>query len=64
MQPDSAILAIKASLGLVPAAAALLAMLVFIRYPLTEKRYGDIVRETNARKLAVLAGTRAAPVPA
>lgn len=51
--------AIKASLGLVPAAPALLAMLMFIRYPLTEKRYGDLVRETNARKLAALA----APVP-
>jgi glucuronide carrier protein len=62
VQPDSAVLAIKASLGLVPAAAALLAMLVFIRYPLTEKRYGDIVRETNARKLAVLAEPAAAPI--
>jgi glucuronide carrier protein len=63
VQPDSAILAIKASLGLVPAAAALLAMLVFIRYPLTEKRYGDIVRETNARKLAALAEPATAPIP-
>jgi glucuronide carrier protein len=63
MQPDSAILAIKASIGLVPAAAALLAMLVFIRYPLTEKRYGEIVHETNARKQALLAGPATAPIP-
>jgi glucuronide carrier protein len=63
VQPDSAILAIKASLGLVPAAAALLAMLVFIRYPLTEKRYGDIVRETDARKQALLAEPATARVP-
>src|SRR5919112_2618030 len=61
--PDSAILAIKASLGLVPAAAALLAMLVFVRYPLTEKRYGDIVRETNTRKQALFTQPATAPVP-
>ena len=38
VQPDSAITAIKASIGLVPAAAAILAMLAFIAYPLTEKK--------------------------
>jgi hypothetical protein len=65
VQPDSAILAIKASLGLVPAAAAVLAMLVFIKYPLTEKRYRDIVRETDARKQALSAGPTPllSPVP-
>ncbi|HEV8175092.1 MAG TPA: glucuronide transporter [Actinoplanes sp.] len=63
VQPDSAILAIKVSLGLVPAAAALLAMLVFTRYPLTEKRYRDIVRETEERKRALLAEPAIAPVP-
>jgi glucuronide carrier protein len=63
VQPDGAILAIKASLGLVPAAAALLAMLVFVRYPLTETRYRDIVRETDERKRALLPEPAVAPVP-
>jgi glucuronide carrier protein len=65
VQPESAIIAIKASLGLVPAAAAVLAMLVFIRYPLTEQRYSAIITETDARKKALL-GTPAptiAPMP-
>jgi glucuronide carrier protein len=63
VQPDSAIIAIKASLGLVPAAAALPAMLVFIRYPLTEKRYGEVVpgdRRPQAGD-ADRAGARAGP---
>jgi glucuronide carrier protein len=66
VQPDSAILAIKASLGLVPAVAAVLAMLVFIRYPLTEKRFGEIVDETEARKQSVPAkdAVPRIPVPA
>jgi glucuronide carrier protein len=62
VQPDSAIIAIKASLGLVPAAAAILAMLVFIRYPLTEQRYGTMVAETDARKKALLDAPAATPI--
>ncbi len=54
VQPHSAIVAIKASIGLVPAAAAILGMLCFIAYPLTEKRFAAIVTETEARKAAVL----------
>ena len=50
VQPDSAITAIKASIGLVPAAAAILAMLAFIAYPLTEKRYAEIIEESDTRK--------------
>ena len=62
-QPESAIIAIKASLGLVPAAAAVLAMLVFIRYPLTEQRYSAMVAETDARKKALADTPTVAPVP-
>jgi glucuronide carrier protein len=63
VQPDSAIIAIKASLGLVPAAAAVLAMLVFVRYPLTEKRYSAMVAETDARKKSLLEAPVAARIP-
>jgi glucuronide carrier protein len=62
-QPETAIIAIKASLGLVPAVAAILAMLVFIRYPLTEQRYGAMIAETDARKKTILEGPSVAPVP-
>jgi glucuronide carrier protein len=66
VQPESAIIAIKASIGLVPAVAAVLAMLVFIRYPLNETRYGAMVAETDARKAALLeaAPVEKVPVPA
>ena len=63
-QPDTAIIAIKASLGLVPAAAAILAMLVFIRYPLTEQRYGTMVAETEARKARINASAATPVIPA
>ena len=36
VQPDSAIFAIKATIGLLPAVAALIAMIIFIKYPLTD----------------------------
>jgi glucuronide carrier protein len=62
-QPDSAITAIKASMGLVPAAAAILAMLAFIAYPLTEKKYRDIVAENDNRKRAILQKENFATVP-
>jgi glucuronide carrier protein len=63
VQPDSAIVAIKASIGLVPAAAAVLAMICFIAYPLTEKRYAEIVDENDARKRQILENQAVAPVP-
>ena len=37
VQPDSAIIAIKATIGLLPALAALIAMLIFIKYPLNDE---------------------------
>ena len=48
-----------------PAAAAILAMLVFVRYPLTEQRYGTMVAETDARKARINApaATPVIPVP-
>jgi glucuronide carrier protein len=63
IQPESAITAIKASMGLVPAAAAILAMLAFIAYPLTEKRYREIVEENDARKQEILEQQSVARVP-
>jgi glucuronide carrier protein len=55
IQPDSAIIAIKATIGLLPALAALIAMLIFIKYPLNDERFKQIRNETEARKLALLA---------
>ena len=63
VQPESAITAIKASIGLVPAAAAILAMIVFIAYPLTEKLYSDIVAENDTRKQKFLEQQNIATVP-
>jgi glucuronide carrier protein len=63
VQPESAITAIKASIGLVPAAAAILAMLAFIAYPLTEKKYRDIIAENDARKQKFLEQQNIATVP-
>ncbi len=54
VQPDSAIIAIKATIGLVPAAAAILGMLCFIAYPLTEKKFAALVAETEQRKADTL----------
>jgi glucuronide carrier protein len=54
VQPASAIIAIKATIGLLPAAAALIAMLIFIKYPLNDQRFKQIRNETEARKLALL----------
>jgi len=63
VQPDSAITAIKASIGLVPAVAAILAMIVFIAYPLTEKLYSEIVAENDTRKQKFLEQQNIATVP-
>jgi glucuronide carrier protein len=49
-QPASALTAIKVVFGLVPAAAAVVAMIVFIVYPLTDQRFREIRDETEARK--------------
>jgi glucuronide carrier protein len=50
VQPESAILAIKATMGLIPALAAAVAMLIFWKYPLTDQRFREIRDETEARK--------------
>ena len=52
VQPESAILAIKATIGLLPAVAALIAMLIFIKYPLNDEKFKQIRDETEARKRA------------
>ncbi len=54
VQPESAIIAIKATIGLLPALAALIAMLIFIKYPLNDTRFKQIRDETEARKLAAI----------
>lgn len=57
VQPESAILAIKATMGLLPAVTAALAMLVFSRYPLSDARFREIRDETEARKARAQEGT-------
>ena len=54
VQPESAIIAIKATIGLLPALAALIAMLIFIKYPLNDEKFKQIRDETEARKLAAI----------
>jgi len=54
VQPESAIIAIKATIGLLPAVAALIAMIIFVKYPLTDARFKEIRDETEARKLAAI----------
>ena len=54
VQPDSAIFAIKAVMGLLPAGVAIIAMIIFIRYPLTDDKFRQIRDETEARKAAEL----------
>ena len=61
VQPDSAIIAIKATIGLLPAVCALIAMLIFIRYPLTDARFKEIRNETETRKLAAVAAQHENP---
>ncbi|WP_347350736.1 glycoside-pentoside-hexuronide (GPH):cation symporter [Intrasporangium sp.] len=52
VQPESAVTAIRVTMGLIPAVAALVAMAVFWRYPLTDRRFREIRDETEARKAA------------
>lgn len=52
VQPESAIDAIKFTIGPLPAICAILAMLAFIKYPLTDKLFDQIRDENEARKLA------------
>jgi Na+/melibiose symporter-like transporter len=41
-------------LSLLPALAALIAMLIFIKYPLNDEKFKQIRNETEARKLAAI----------
>jgi glucuronide carrier protein len=54
IQPASAILAIKATIGLLPALAALITMIIFIKYPLNDQRFKQIRDETEACKRTVI----------
>ena len=54
VQPDSALIAITATIGLLPALAALIAMLIFVTYPLNDQRFKQIRNETETRKLAAI----------
>lgn len=54
-QPESAILAVKFTIGLFPAIMALIAMLVFWKYPLTDKLFRQVRDENEARKLELAA---------
>ena len=48
-QSDSALVAIRALVGLGPAIFGLLGALIFLGYPLTDARFREIVRELQAR---------------
>lgn len=48
-QPDSALTAIKAVVGLGPAVFGILGGLIFLAYPLTDSRFREIVKELHAR---------------
>lgn len=52
VQPESAILAIKFTVGLLPALAALIAMVIFWKYPLSDTRFKQIRDESETRKRA------------
>jgi glucuronide carrier protein len=49
-QPESALTAIRAVVGLGPAVFAILGGLMFLAYPLTDTRFREIVRELQARR--------------
>ncbi len=49
-QTDAAMTAIRASIGLVPAVCAVIAMLIFWKYPLTDDTFRQIRAEVEARK--------------
>lgn len=49
-QPESALVAIRAAIGLVPAVVAIIAMLIFWKYPLNDDFFRRIRNETEARK--------------
>ena len=54
-QPDSAIWAIRFTIGLLPAMCAIIAMVIFWKYPLTDKIFAQIRNENEAAKAAAVA---------
>lgn len=52
MQSDSALTAIRATVGLGPAIFAVVGMLLFIPYPLTDNRLKEILAITREREQA------------
>jgi len=50
VQPESALTAIRVTIGLLPALVALIAMAIFWKYPLTDQRFREIRNETEYRK--------------
>ncbi len=57
VQPDSAIWAIRFTIGLLPAICAIIAMVIFWKYPLTDKLFDAIRNENEARKSEAVAVT-------
>lgn len=57
-QPESAINAIKFTIGPLPAICAILAMVIFWKYPLTDKLFNQIRDENEAKKAAMGADTQ------
>jgi hypothetical protein len=65
IQPDSAVTAIKIAVGVVPAVVIGLALLIMLKYPLTETRFRDLVRDVAQRRAArEVEAARAAALPA
>ena len=50
MQTDSAKTAIKVAAGVVPAGFIVLALVIMLFYPLTERVFRDVVAEVAARR--------------
>jgi glucuronide carrier protein len=51
-QPESALFTIRVGIGLIPAGVALIAMIVFWKYPLNDNFFRKIRNETEAKKAA------------
>ena len=62
-QPASAVIAIRTAAGVVPAVVFFLAAAVMVAYPLTERRFQEIVRDVAARRAARRSAETPAPPP-
>lgn len=52
VQPETAVLGIRAAAGIVPAVMFLGAILIMLRYDLTEERHAELVQEIHERRTA------------